>query len=939
MRTNSNTVTPKESILWKERLTSCTNKHTAVSSHRISPVSDISTYRLHQQAPRSAVITSRPSQIYQLTAYTNKHRGQQSSHLARLRYINLPATPTNTSRSAVIVSPPSQIDQLTAYTNKNTTVSSYRISPLTDTSTYLLHQQTHRGQQSSHLARLRYINLHPTPTNTPRSAVIASHPSQMHQLTAYTNKYTAVSSHRISPVSSTTTYQLHQQAHRDRSTYQLHQQAHRGQQSSYLIGLRYINLPATPTNTPLSVVFTSRPSLIHQLTSYTNKHTTVSSHRISPVSDTSTYPLHQQVHRGHNKYTVVSSDQISPVSDTSTYQLHQQAHRGQQSSHLARLKYINLPPTPTSTPRSAVFTSRPSQVDQLTTYTNKHTAHTAVSSHRILPVSDTSTYLLHQQAHRGQQLSHLARLRYINLPATPTSTPRSAVIASRPFLIQQLTSYTNKHTAVSSHRISSVSNTSTYQLHQQTYHDQLTSYTNKHTAVSSHYTSPVSDTSTYPLHQQTHHGQQSSHLTRLRCINLPPTPTSTPRLAVIASRPSQVHQLTLYTNKHTAHTAVSSHRISAVSNRSTYFLHRQTHHGQQLSHLTRLRCINLHPIPTSTPCTPRSAVTTSRPSLEHQLTSYTNKHTTVSSHHILPVSNTSTYPLHQQTHHGQQSSHLTRLRCINLPPTPTSTPQLAVIASRPSQHTAVSSHRISAVSDRSTYFLHQQTHHGQQSSHLTRLRCINLPPTPTSTPQLAVIASRPSQVHQLTHYTNKHTAVSSHHISRISNTSTYLLHQQTHHSQQSSHLTRLRCINLPPTPTSTPRLAVIASRPSQVDQLTHYTNKHTTVSSHRILPVSDTSTYPLHQQTHHATPTSTPRSAVFTSRPSLIHQLTSYTNKHTAVSSYPTSPSQIDQLTSYTNKHIAVSSYRISPVPDTSTYPLHQQTHHGQQSSHLALLR
>jgi hypothetical protein len=54
------------------------------------------------------------------------------------------------------------------------------------------------------------------------------------------------------------------------------------------------------------------------------------------------------------------------------------------------------------------------------------------------------------------------------------------------------------------------------------------------------------DVATYSLPSQTRLGQQSSHLVHLRRCNLLATQPDTPRLAVVASRPSQALQLTSY---------------------------------------------------------------------------------------------------------------------------------------------------------------------------------------------------------------------------------------------------------------------------------------------------------------------------------------------------------------------------------------------------------
>ena len=112
----------------------------------------------------------------------------------------------------------------------------------------------------------------------------------------------------------------------------------------------------------------------------------------------------------------------------------------------------------------------------------------------------------------------------------------------------------------------------------------------------------------------------------------------------------------------------------------------------------------------------------------------------------------------------------------------------------------------------------------------------------------AVVASRPSQVLQLTHYPARHASISSHRMSSISGAATYILPSQTRFGQQSSHLVHLRCCNLHPTQPDTLRSAVIASRPSQVLQLTSYPARHASVSS-RISSISGATTYILYSQT------------------------------------------------------------------------------------------
>ena len=246
---------------------------------------------------------------------------QSSSHLVHLRRYNLPTTRPRTPRSAVVAaSRPSQALQLTRYAATHASVSSRRISSISGAITYLLRGQARLGQQSSHLVHLRRYNLRPARPGTPRSAVVASRPSQALQLTHYAARHASVSSRRrISSISGATTYLL--RGH-----------ARFGQQSSHLVHLRRYNLLSTRPGT----------------------------RRISSIS--------------------VSSRRISSISGAITYYLRGQARLGQQSSsHLVHLRRYNLRPARPGTPRSAVVASRPSQALQLTHYAARHAS---VSSRR-----------------------------------------------------------------------------------------------------------------------------------------------------------------------------------------------------------------------------------------------------------------------------------------------------------------------------------------------------------------------------------------------------------------------------------------------------------------------------------------------------------------------------------------------------------------------------
>ena len=148
---------------------------------------------------------------------------------------------------------------------------------------------------------------------------------------------------------------------------------------------------------------------------------------------------------------------------------------------------------------------------------------------------------------------------------------------------------------------------------------------------------------------------------------------------------------------------------------------------------------------------------------------------TTLSYRISSILNRSTYILHQRADHSQQLSHLIHFKQVNLQTTP-------------NKQTIVSSYHILSISNRLIYSLHQQVNHGQQLSHLIHIKQVNLHPTPTSRPQSAIIASHPSQIGQLTNYTNKQTTVSCYRISSISNRLIYPLHQQADHGQQLSHL-------------------------------------------------------------------------------------------------------------------------------------------------------
>jgi hypothetical protein len=283
---------------------------------------------------------------------------------------------------------------------------------------------------------------------------------------------------------------------------------------------------------------------------------------------------------------------------------------------------------------------------------------------------------------------------------------------------------------------------------------QLTSYPARYASVSSRRISSISGAATYNLPSQIFLGQQLLHLVHLGCCNLHPTQPDTPRSAVVASRPSRVLQLTSYPARHAS---VSSCCISSISGAVTYSLPSQTHLGQQLSHLVHLRCCNLQSIQ---PDTLRSAVVASRSSQVLQLTPYPARYASVSSCRISSISGAATYKLPSQTCLGQQLSHFVHLRCCNLQTTQLDTPRSAVVASRSSQvlqltsypagHASVSSRRILLTLDVATCSLSNKTRLGQQSSHLVHLRCCNLQPTQPDTPWSAVVASRPSRVLQLT---------------------------------------------------------------------------------------------------------------------------------------------------------------------------------------------
>ena len=242
-------------------ISGATPRHASVSSRRrISSISGAITYLLRGHA----------------------RLGQQSSpHLVHLRRYNLPTTRPRTPRSAVVAaSRPSQALQLTCYAATHASVSSRRISSISGATTYLLRGHARFGQQSSHLVHLRRYNLRPARPGTPRSAVVASRPSQALQLTSCAARHASVSSRRISSISGAITYYLRGQA-------RLGQQS-----SSHLVHLRRYNLRPARPGTPRSAVVASRPSQALQLTPCAARHASVSSRRrISSISGATTYFL------------------------------------------------------------------------------------------------------------------------------------------------------------------------------------------------------------------------------------------------------------------------------------------------------------------------------------------------------------------------------------------------------------------------------------------------------------------------------------------------------------------------------------------------------------------------------------------------------------------------------------------------------------------------
>ncbi|KAF7510194.1 hypothetical protein GJ744_007093 [Endocarpon pusillum] len=215
----------------------------------------------------------------------------------------------------------------------------------------------------------------------------------------------------------------------------------------------------------------------------------------------------------------------------------------------------------------------------------------------------------------------------------------------------------------------------------------------------------------------------------------------------------------------------------------------------------------------------------------------------------------STYPLHHQAGHRQQSfftihqvRQLTRyttkqaivsspsspsIRSVNLPPTPLSRPSSAVLLHHPSGPSTYRLHHQAGHRQQSFFTIHQV---GQLTSYTTKqaivsspsspsIRSVNLPSAPPSTPSSAVLLHHPSG--RSTYHL--------HHQARHRQQSFFTIHQvgqlttcTTKHAIVSSPSSpSIRSVNLPTTPPSTPSSAVLLHHPS------------------------GRSTYPLHHQPGH----------------------------------------------------------------------------------------
>jgi hypothetical protein len=174
---------------------------------------------------------------------------------------------------------------------------------------------------------------------------------------------------------------------------------------------------------------------------------------------------------------------------------------------------------------------------------------------------------------------------------------------------------------------------------------------------------------------------------------------------------------------------------------------------------------------------------------------------------------------------------------VNSLPTPPSRPQSALILLHPSRW--------------STHFLHHQAGHSQHSFFLS-ITLVSSLATPPSRPQSALILLHPSRwsTHKLHHQAghSQHSFFFIHHVGQLTS---YTTKQATVSTHSSSSIT---LVNSQATPPSRPRSALILLHPSRwsthflhhqaghsqhsfffihhVGQLTNYTTKQATVSTH-----------------------------------------------------------------------------------------------------------
>ena len=204
---------------------------------------------------------------------------------------------------------------------------------------------------------------------------------------------------------------------------------------------------------------------------------------------------------------------------------------------MSKLKWIpiNLPTSTSSTPFSSrrlwyisgtstyslpskhtTVSSRRISLSQVLPHTSYGSKHTTSVGLRISSILGAPTYIICQQAHYGQQPSHLLYLRCSHLQSIPASAH-----GQQPSHLVYLRCFYLHATPVSIPLLVAV----VFRLSQVLL---LTHYASKHTAVSNRRSSSLLGASTYTLCQQAHHCQQPSHFVYLRCFDLHPTPASTP---------------------------------------------------------------------------------------------------------------------------------------------------------------------------------------------------------------------------------------------------------------------------------------------------------------------------------------------------------------------------------------------------------------------------